>query len=155
MKVKLLNEYAILPTRATEHSAGYDLYAPKYNEEELGPAPDGLNPAIKIDAGKRVLIKTGVACAIPKGCYGQIAPRSGLAYKFGLDILAGVIDADYRGDIGVILINHGDNAVFVQPEDRIAQFIIKPICEFPDGLVVVEDLDDTSRGGGGFGSTGQ
>lgn len=90
--------------------------------------------------------------SLPFGQYGRIAPRSGLAYKNGIDVLAGVIDADYRGDVGVILLNTGDSDFIIKDGDRIAQIIIEKIdmCE----LIVVEDLGITDRGEGGFGSTG-
>ena len=125
-----------LPTKGSDGSAGYDLYAP-----ESG----------KITPGCRKLIKTGVKMTIPIHMYGRIAPRSGLAYKHGIDVLAGVIDSDYRGDIGVILLNTGTHDFHYKAGDRIAQIIfeiigITTLCRVPS-------LVDTERGEGGFGST--
>ena len=90
VELKLLSEAAKTPTKGTNQAAGYDLYAAQNAE---------------IDPLKRALIKTNISIAIPKGYYGRIAPRSGLAYKNGIDVMAGVIDSDYRGDVGVILYN--------------------------------------------------
>lgn len=105
-----------------------------------------------IKPGERALIKTGVSVAIPNNFFGSIRPRSGLAVKKGIDVLAGVIDCDYRGEIGVVLINLGSETFVVQPGDRVAQMIIQPYLTVE--TVQVEDLDATNRGTGGFGSTG-
>lgn len=101
--------------------------------------------------GERKLFKTGLYMSITAGLYGRIAPRSGLAYKHGIDVLAGVIDEDYRGEIGVILINFGQEEKTINVGDKIAQLIFEYYtrCEFE----VVNELDDTTRGTGGFGST--
>lgn len=101
--------------------------------------------------GERKLFKTGLYMAIPNGLYGRIAPRSGLAYKNGIDVMAGVIDEDYRGEIGVILINLGQEDKQINVGDKIAQMIFENYtrCDF----TVVDELDDTNRGIGGFGST--
>lgn len=138
IKIKLLSEWAKTPTRGTEESAGYDLYAAQNGE---------------IDPLKRSLIKTNISIAIPKGYYGRIAPRSGLAYKNGIDVMAGVIDSDYRGDVGVILYNTGVDIFNVKQGDRIAQLIIEK-CHVAD-WDLVEDLSDTDRGEGGYGHTGK
>jgi len=138
IKIKLLSEWAKTPTRGTEESAGYDLYAAQNGE---------------IDPLKRSLIKTNISIAIPKGYYGRIAPRSGLAYKNGIDVMAGVIDSDYRGDVGVILYNTGADIFNVKQGDRIAQLIIEK-CHVAD-WDLVEDLSDTDRGEGGYGHTGK
>jgi dUTP pyrophosphatase len=137
MSVKLLNPDATVPTRGSDEAAGYDLYS--------------LYP-LKINPCERVVVSTGIAMKIPVGTYGRVAPRSGLALKNGIDVLAGVIDADYRGEIKVILINHDSKVVEFPAQSKIAQLIFEKI-ETPE-LEVVENLDDTNRGEGGFGSTG-
>jgi dUTP diphosphatase len=98
------------------------------------------------------LVKTDLAVAILPGCYGRVAPRSSLALKKQIDVGAGVIDCDYRGPLGVVLFNHGENAFEVKRGDRIAQLILERIATPP--VEEVDDLDATSRGAGGFGSTG-
>ena len=137
---KKLHHDAIEPTYGSAHAAGMDLCA---------CLPDG---AIALQPGRRQLIKTGLAMAIPTGFYGRIAPRSGLAYKNGIDVLAGVVDEDYRGDIGVILINLGTEQFVVDHGDRIAQLLIEPVAR--GNLLEVPQLPETNRGDGGFGSTG-
>lgn len=138
VELKLLSEAAKTPTKGTDQAAGYDLYAAQNAE---------------IDPLKRALIKTNISIAIPKGYYGRIAPRSGLAYKNGIDVMAGVIDSDYRGDIGVILYNTGVDVFNIKQGDRIAQLIIEK-CHVAD-WDLVEDLSDTDRGEGGYGHTGK
>ncbi|CAL5332276.1 unnamed protein product [Camellia sinensis] len=107
---------------------------------------------IKVPARGKALVPTDLSIAIPQGTYARIAPRSGLAWKHSIDVGAGVIDADYRGPVGVILFNHSDADFEVKVSDRIAQLIIQVILT-PD-VVEVDDLDLTARGAGGFGSTG-
>ncbi|SPO45473.1 probable dUTP pyrophosphatase [Moesziomyces antarcticus] len=128
---------AKLPTRGSASAAGYDLYA---------------SEAVVIPRGGRKVVQTGICLAIPEGHYGRVAPRSGLASKHGIDTGAGVIDADYRGLLGVLLFNLGDADFTVNEGDRIAQLIIEKIAT-PE-VEEVESLDDTIRGAGGFGSTG-
>ena len=135
--IKKLVEHATVPRRATELAAGYDISA---------------SEDAKIPRQGRFAVSTGISIGLPEGTYGRIAPRSGLAYKFGIDVLAGVIDADYRGEVKVILYNSGVHPFNIQRGDRIAQLIIEKI-ETPD-VAVVMDINDTARGGGGFGSTG-
>tara|TARA_R110000868_G_C10730025_1_gene751510 strand:+ start:162 stop:602 length:441 start_codon:yes stop_codon:yes gene_type:complete len=138
INVKKLSENAIVPTQGTKFAAGYDLYA----------AEDAI-----VVCGTRKLIKTNISMEITPGYYGRIAPRSGLAYKCGIDVLAGVIDSDYRGDIGVILYNTDKNIDFeIKKGDRIAQIIFEA-C-YSAALNTVENLDNTLRESGGFGSTG-
>lgn len=138
INVKKLSENATIPTKGTDFAAGYDLYA----------AEDAV-----VACGARKLIKTNISMEITPGYYGRIAPRSGLAYKNGIDVLAGVIDSDYRGDIGVILYNTDKNIDFtIKKGDRIAQMIFEACYS-----VILNDvnvLDNTSRQSGGFGSTG-
>jgi dUTP pyrophosphatase len=130
-----------LPTYATEQSAGMDLTA-------------ALEEAVEIEPGDRLLIPTGLSIALPKGYEAQVRPRSGLALKHGITVLntPGTIDADYRGEIGVILINHGKEPFTVERGMRIAQMVIErhAIVEWD----VAENLEETDRGAGGFGSTG-
>jgi dUTP pyrophosphatase len=102
--------------------------------------------------GQRVIARTGLSVAIPEGHYGRVAPRSGLATKQGLDVLAGVIDADYRGEIGVLLLNTGGETIELTAQSKICQLIIEKIIT-PEA-VWAEELSDTARGSGGFGSTG-
>jgi dUTP pyrophosphatase len=136
--VKLLTPNAKVPTRATSLSAGYDLSSVENTV---------------VQARQRKLIKTGLSIIVPEGHYGRIAPRSGLALKKGIDVGAGVCDADYTGEICVILFNHSDEDFIVNEGDRIAQFILEQIST-PD-IEVVSELDETGRGSNGFGSSGQ
>lgn len=133
-----LSDKAHIPTQATSSDAWYDLYA---TENYL------LKP------GERKLFKTNITAAIPHGYYGRIAPRSWLAYKHGIDVLAGVIDSGYRWDIWVILINFGTEDFPVNEGDKIAQFIIEK-CHYVK-FQEVEKLSESERDKGGFGSTGQ
>ncbi|CAI0436269.1 unnamed protein product [Linum tenue] len=136
-KVKKLSPKAVLPTRASPLSAGYD----------LSSAAEA-----KVPARGKALVPTDLSIAVPEGTYARIAPRSGLAWKHSIDVGAGVIDADYRGAVAVILFNHSDVDFEVKQGDRIAQLIIEKIVT-PE-VVEVEDLEATVRGEGGFGSTG-
>ena len=137
LNFKKLDPRATLPTRGSSFSAGLDLYS----IEELSLAP-----------GQRAILRTGLAVAIPEGYYGRLAPRSGLATKKGLDVLAGVIDADYRGEIGCLLHNTGEERIELPENSKICQLIIEKIVT--PQAVWADDLDDTERGPGGFGSTG-
>lgn len=130
-----------LPKYMTEHSVGLDLPAAVKNDTILLP-------------GETVLIPTGLAVAIPLGYEGQVRPRSGLANKYGISVLntPGTIDSDYRGEIGVILVNHGQEEFQIKRGDRIAQLIISPVVQAE--LTEVKELPDTVRSEGGFGSTG-
>ena len=134
--VQLLSENAVLPCRATEGSVGYDLFSPV---------------SWTIEPGGSGLIPLNLCVAIPQGCYGRIAPRSGLAWKKLLDVLGGVIDTDFKDEVRVILINHGVEPVQIEKGDKIAQLILEK-CETPP-VVQMENLFNTSRGG--FGSTGR
>ena len=136
--VKKITQNAIIPKRGTENSIGLDLYSCEH---------------ILLPAGERALVRTGIAVKTPQGTYGRIAPRSGLAVKYGIDVGAGVIDPDYTGEIGVVLFNLGANEFLIQPGDRIAQLILEQAVTVP--VQVVESLDMTTRGSGGFGSTGK
>ncbi|CDH53381.1 dutpase putaive [Lichtheimia corymbifera JMRC:FSU:9682] len=138
LAVKRLSENAKLPTRGSAIAAGYDLYS----------AANTVIPA----QGK-VIVPTDLSIAVPEGCYGRIAPRSGLASKHFLDTGAGVIDADYRGPVGVLMFNFATTDYEVKQGDRIAQLILERI--YTPEVVEVNELDDTERGAGGFGSTGR
>ncbi|XP_068407220.1 deoxyuridine 5'-triphosphate nucleotidohydrolase, mitochondrial isoform X3 [Eschrichtius robustus] len=132
-----LSEHATAPTRGSERAAGYDLYS----------AYDYTVPPME-----KALVKTDIQIALPSGCYGRVAPRSGLAAKHFIDVGAGVIDEDYRGNVGVVLFNFGKEKFEVKKGDRIAQLICERIF-YPE-IEEVQVLDDTERGSGGFGSTG-
>lgn len=150
-----------LPTYGTIESAGCDIRAelslvnPKFafNTEILRDENDTISMLL-IQPGGRCLIPSGLQIALPPGCEAQIRPRSGLALKHGISVLnsPGTIDADYRGDVGVILINHGSEPFMVQQGDRIAQMVI---ASHERALFVeVSELNETGRGNGGFGHTG-
>lgn len=130
-----------LPAQATAHSAGVDLLA-------------AVGEALRLGPGERAMVPTGVAIALPDGYEAQVRPRSGLAVQHGLTILnsPGTIDADYRGEICVILVNHGREAVRIERGMRIAQLIVAPVTAVR--WQEVARLPDSARGEGGFGSTG-
>ena len=137
LKVQKLNNNAALPKRSTDGAAGYDLCA---------------SQDCTIPAGGKGLVQTGLAISFPAGLYARIAPRSGLALKKFIDVGAGVVDSDYRGEVGVVLFNHGDQDFVVKMGDRIAQLILEKI-DTPS-VQEVQGLEDSVRGTGGFGSTG-
>ena len=134
--VKLLSERARLPSRGSSQSAGLDLYSPQPGE---------------IPVDQRQLLKLDIQVEIPNDCYGRIAPRSSLASK-GIDIAAGVVDSDYRGNVGVILVNNGSQPYIYRAGDKVAQLIIEKIKIMP--CRQVSNLTETERGACGFGSTG-
>lgn len=115
--------------------------------------PAALDAAIDIEPGSRVLVPCGFALSIPRGYEGQVRPRSGLALEHGLSVLnaPGTIDADYRGEVSVILANLGSDTVTIEPGQRIAQMVLAPVIRAE--LTEVDELDDTERGEGGFGHT--
>ena len=137
LRFKKLDERAMLPIRGSASSAGLDIYC----IEDLTLAPH-----------ERVLARTGLAVAIPEGYYGRLAPRSGLAVKNGLDVLAGVVDGDYRGELLCALYNTSDTRIELPAQTKICQLIIEKIIT-PEA-VWAGDLSETARGAGGFGSTG-
>ena len=145
MKVKRVLENAIIPTYGTDFSAGADLYALVDNENNM----------MEIPSGETRFVHTGIAVEIPEGYVGLIYARSGLSCKCGLGLAnsVGVIDSDYRNEIIVALHNYSKESRYITTSDRIAQFIIQPIQQID--FKVVDDLSDTVRGGGGFGSTGK
>jgi len=134
---KRLHPEARLPSRGSAGAAGLDLCA--VERVTIGP-------------GGRASVRTGLAVAIPAGFYGRVAPRSGLAVRHGIDVLAGVIDSDYRGEILCALVNPGREPFEIEPGARIAQLVVEAIAT-PDPAWA-EDLEETDRGAGGFGSTG-
>ncbi|MBP3921887.1 MAG: dUTP diphosphatase [Ruminiclostridium sp.] len=142
IRVKKVNENAILPNRATVSSAGADLYA-------------CLSEDVIIEPSQRILIPTGIAMAIPEGYGGFIFPRSGTASKYGISLsnCVGVVDSDYRGEVKIAVINHGNEAYTIRNGDRVAQMVIMPVdlCCYTE----CDSLDETKRGAGGFGSTGK
>ncbi len=138
LKVKRLKANAIIPTKSNTSDAGWDLYALEHRY---------------IQPGCRMLIKTGVSLEIPEGFVGLIWPRSGLAVKRGIDVFAGVVDAGYRGDVGVCLYNSSERQFEVQEGDRIAQVVFQPVSQFQ--LLESTSLDNTTRGSKGFGSSGK
>jgi dUTP pyrophosphatase len=142
LKIPTVRDSSVsIPTQSTEHAAGYDLCA-------------RLDKPFVLEPMRRQLFATGLRMAIPPGCVGMICPRSGLALKHGVTVLnaPGVIDADYRGDVGVILMNLGEQPFTVRPGDRIAQIVLQPALRAV--FVPALGLAPTDRGDGGFGSTG-
>ena len=138
MKLKLLYSDSIIPTRGSCGAVGYDLY----NHE----------PTTRLLPGERKVFKTGVSVALPPGTYGRVAPRSGMTVKYGVHVGAGVIDPDYTGEVGVVLFNLSDEQITIEKDMKIAQLILE-LCITPE-IDVVDDLDETTRGSGGWGSTG-
>jgi dUTP pyrophosphatase len=137
LRFKQLDSRAVLPKRGSALAAGLDVCS----IEDLS-----------IEPKQRVMARTGLAVAIPPGFYGRVAPRSGLAAKNGLDVLAGVIDSDYRGELCCLLYNTSDEPINLPAGSKICQLIIEQIIT-PEAAWA-NDLDETARGAGGFGSTG-
>ena len=141
IKFSVLSPLARVPAYATARAAGMDLCA-------------AVEKPIRLKPGKFLLVPTGLAVEIPRGFEGQVRPRSGLALKHGISIVnaPGTIDADYRGEVGVILINLGPRSFTVNPGDRIAQLVISPVARVK--MVEKKRLNSTARGKSGFGHTG-
>ncbi len=137
VKVKKLIPDAQLPKYGRPGDAGLDLYAAE--SKTLSP-------------GEQQIVKTGIAVSIPEGAVGLIWDRSGMASRHGIKTMAGVVDCTYRGEIGVVLINLSQSVYSVQKDDRIAQMLVQPV--FTAQIEEVPELDDTHRGGAGFGSSG-
>lgn len=142
MLIKKLRSDAVVPRYMTAHAAGLDLSA-------------ALDQPLEIAAGKRAAIPTGLAIKLPDGYEAQVRPRSGLAREHGVTLVnsPGTIDADFVGELVVLVINHGDRAVRIEPGQRIAQLVVAPVVQAE--LVEVSELPATARGAGGFGSTGR
>ena len=132
-----LSENAVTPSRGSSDAAGFDLYAAE---------------AALVKVGGRACVKTDIQLEIPAGCYGRVAPRSGLAVKHGIDVGAGVIDRDFRGNVAVVLFNFGDSDFEIRPGDRVAQLIMERIVSVE--LVEMTALSASERGCKGFGSSG-
>ena len=141
IQIKKLSPTAIIPQYETSGASGLDLAA-------------DIKTNISLKPGDQTLVSTGLAIAIPQGFEVQIRPRSGLAAKKGITVLntPGTIDADYRGEIKIILINHSKENFVIKNGERIAQMVVCPVIQAK--LEVVEELNNTDRGSGGFGSTG-
>lgn len=139
LRVNKLNTSAVLPVRGSLGAAGYDITSTEFHT---------------IPPGHRVVVGTGIAIEVPEGTYGRVAPRSGLAVKDGLQVGAGVVDSDYRGELKVVLFNHDISETYiVKPGVRIAQLILEKItCPLVEEIK--DNLGETNRGDGGFGSTG-
>lgn len=156
MTVKVKTDFPELPEYMTSGSSGIDLRA--YFDNKMPEVRDGVSDNYSeyftLNPGARALIPTGMYIELPEGYEAQIRPRSGLAWKYGITVLntPGTIDADYRGEIGVILINHSKTPFKINNGDRIAQMIFVKV-EKPE-FVHVDELGDTDRGSGGFGHTG-
>lgn len=141
LRFRRLSEGAVLPSRANDGDAGLDLYAAE--SAHIGP-------------GERWQVRTGLAVGIPPGHAGLVLPRSGLALKHGISLVnaPGLIDSGYRGEVGVLLLNNDPAEIFrIEPGDRIAQLLVVPFLELEP--VEVEELPETERGEGGFGSSGR
>lgn len=141
INIRILSNTAVLPSRGSKEAAGWDLYA-------------DIGDPVVIPAGCTVKIGTGISMAIPKGCFGALFARSGMASSRDLAPAnkVGVIDSDYRGEILVPIHNHGNDVQFIEPGERIAQLIILPYI--PVDFNIVTSLENTERGNGGFGSSG-
>jgi dUTP diphosphatase len=141
LQVKRLRPDAVLPRYMSDGAAGLDLAA-------------ALDQPVTLAPGARALVPTGIAVAIPAGHEGQVRPRSGLAARHGVTCLnaPGTIDSDYRGEVNVILVNHGSEPVTIAHGERIAQLLVAPVTRVE--VAAVDDLPATTRGAGGFGSTG-
>ena len=141
VQFKKLRPDAVAPRYMSEDAAGLDLAA-------------AMDVAVRVAPRQRVAVGTGLALAIPSGYEGQVRPRSGLSFRKGLTVVnaPGTIDADYRGEVKVLLINLGDDVVIIEPGERVAQLVIAPVTRAQ--LVEVAELSGTERGEGGFGSTG-
>ena len=142
VRVKKLHPNAVLPTYGSAEAAGADLYA-------------CLEEAVTIQPGEIFWVPTGIALEVPKGCAGLVYARSSMGAKRGLAPAnkVGVVDSDYRGEIRVVLLNHSKQPQTLQPGERVAQFVITPVLQ--PMYEEVEELTDTNRGAGGFGSTGK
>lgn len=142
VQIAKLRPDAVMPRYMSELAAGLDLCA-------------AIDAPVVLAPGQRIAIDTGLAMALPAGYEAQLRPRSGLAAKHGISLVnsPGTIDADYRGPVKVLVINHGTEPVTIEPRDRIAQMVIAQVAQAE--LVEVSELDTTARGAGGFGSTGR
>jgi dUTP pyrophosphatase len=159
VKIKLLRDEAKLPFYATEGASGMDVCACFQSADDI-KSPQGIvsviGESLFIQPGQRALVPTGISLSLPNQVEAQVRPRSGLALKQGLTVLnsPGTIDSDYRGEVGVILVNHSPTVQEVKNGDRIAQLVFAEVWK-PVEVEEVAVLDSTERGDGGFGSTGK
>lgn len=137
LKIQRLTDNAQLPSRGSTKAAGYDLYSTE---------------SMVILPGRRAVVPTGISIGMPEGCYGRIAPRSGLAVKHGIQVGAGVVDADYTGELKVVLFNHDVQPYVIKTGYRIAQLILEQ--NITPTIEEVYSIEESVRGDGGFGSTG-
>lgn len=140
LKIYKRSENATTPTKGSALAAGYDLYS---SEKSLVPARG------------QAMVATDISVIVPVGTYGRVAPRSGLAVKHGISTGAGVVDADYRGEVKVVLFNHSEKDFEINKGDRIAQLVLEQIVNADIEEITEAELDTTERGAGGFGSTGK
>ena len=147
--IKRLHDDAMLPVHKSDGAAGYDMYS---DQEVVLPPLMSVSSDENSSTSRATLVSTGIAMTVPEGTYGQLAPRSGLAVK-GIHVGAGVIDADYTGEVKVLLFNLSNKEIVLGKHERIAQLILKKI-ETPD-VEEVQELGVTDRGDHGFGSTGK
>lgn len=138
LKIQLRSASATVPTKGSATAAGYDIYA---------------SQDITIPAMRQGMVSTDISFTVPVGTYGRIAPRSGLAVKNGIQTGAGVVDRDYTGEVKVVLFNHSQRDFAIKKGDRVAQLILEKIVDDAQ-IVVVDSLEESARGAGGFGSTG-
>ena len=140
VKFKRIHPKSVLPTYGSEEAAGMDLSA-------------CVDETVRMAPGQRMLVPTGLSMELPAGFEAQVRPRSGLAFKHGITVLnaPGTIDSDYRGEVKVMLINHGSESFYIEPGMRIAQMVIAPVVQAEN---IWCELSSTDRGSGGFGSTG-
>ncbi|AJP85297.1 Dut1p [Saccharomyces cerevisiae YJM1443] len=138
LKIQLRSANATVPTKGSATAAGYDIYA---------------SQDITIPAMGQGMVSTDISFTVPVGTYGRIAPRSGLAVKNGIQTGAGVVDRDYTGEVKVVLFNHSQRDFAIKKGDRVAQLILEKIVDDAQ-IVVVDSLEESARGAGGFGSTG-
>lgn len=159
IKTRLLYPGALLPKKSTQLASGFDLHAYEILDVddflEFKPNVDHAFSRYTIYPGERVFVRTGIAVEIPEGWEGQVRPRSGLALKHGITVVntPGTIDADYSGEIGVVLLNTGDHALIITKGERIAQLVFSPVFHNVQ-LVEGKTRTNTERGSGGFGHTG-
>ena len=135
LKLKKLHEDALVPSKGSEHAAGYDLYAIE---------------SVDIRATCRAKIRTGIAIELPFGSVGLIWPRSKLANTFGIQVLAGVVDCDYRGEIMISILNSGHETIEIRKGDKVAQILIQPVFNYYVGFEEVNELPETERGSAGI-----
>lgn len=148
LKVRLLRKDAKIPSKASEGSAGFDLYA---TEEVIVPS-SRMTSGGRLEMGQAV-VSTGIAVELPQGTVGRLASRSGLSVRFGIEVAAGWIDSDYRGELLIVLMNFGPEDYRVRAGDRVAQLVVLNVGA--DTAVIVDELGVTKRGFGGLGSTGR